>query len=89
MLYNVYSVLDVHTGYGVPVIHDNDATAMRAFENGCTDRTSLWFTHSSDFHLHHIGTFDTSSGELISCPPRKVCAAYDFVNMRMKENFDE
>lgn len=86
MVYNVYSVLDVNVGFGVPVVHDNDATAMRAFENGCCDKHSLWYTHSSDFSLHCIGTFDTSTGEISSLPSRKICSAFDFVNMRKDSN---
>ena len=82
MVYNVYSVLDVNVGYGVPVVQDNDAVAMRSFENGCLDKSSVWHTHSGDFHLHCIGTFNTDSGELVPCPPRKICSAFDFVNMR-------
>lgn len=79
MVYNVYSVLDVTVGYGVPIVQDNDAVAMRAFENGCSDVTSVWHTHPADFHLYCIGTFDTSSGELAPDVPRKICAATDFV----------
>lgn len=83
MVYNVYSVLDVNVGYGMPVVQDNDAVAMRSFENGCCDKSSVWHTHCADFSLMCLGTFDTSTGELTSAPVRKVCNAYDFVN-RMK-----
>lgn len=79
MIYNVYSVLDVSVGYGVPVVQDNDAVAMRSFENGCSDPGSVWHTHPADFYLHRIGTFDTSTGELSSCKPARVCSALDFV----------
>ena len=85
MIYNVYSVLDVNIGYGVPVVQDNDAVAMRAFENGCSDVSSVWHTHPADFHLHCIGTFDTSTGELTAEPARKICSATDFV-VRMRES---
>ena len=81
MVYNVYSVLDVNVGFGVPVCQDNDAVAVRSFENGCIDQSSLWYTHSSDFSLHCIGTFDTDSGELVPLAPRKICSAYDFFNV--------
>lgn len=79
MLYNVYSVLDVNSGYGVPIVQDNDAVAMRSFENGCCDKSSVWHTHSSDFCLMCVGTFDTNTGELSPTSPRKVCNAFDFV----------
>lgn len=80
MVYNVYSVLDVNVGYGVPIVQDNDAVAMRAFENGCVDQSSIWYTHSSDFSLWCIGSFDTDSGKLESAAPRKICNAFDFVS---------
>ena len=85
MVYNVYSVLDVNVGYGVPVVQDNDAVAMRSFENGCSDHTSVWHTHPADFHLHCIGTFCTDNGELTACTPRKICSGTDFVaSMRIE-----
>ena len=80
MLYNVYSVLDVNVGYGVPIVQDNDAVAMRSFENGCVDRSSIWHTHCSDFSLWCVGTFETSTGILEPCTPRKICSAFDFVS---------
>lgn len=83
MLYNVYSVLDVNVGYGVPIVQDNDAVAMRNFENGCTDTSSVWYTHPSDFSLMCIGSFDSSTGEISPCSIRKICSAFDFV-ARMK-----
>lgn len=80
MVYNIYSVLDECVGYGVPIIQDNDAVAMRAFENGCVDKSSVWYTHSADFSLHCVGTFDTSTGEISPVTPRRVCCAYDFTS---------
>lgn len=87
MVYNVYSVLDINVGYGMPVVQDNDAVAMRSFENGCCDKSSVWYTHCSDFSLMHIGTYDTDTGVLSSSPARKICNAYDFV--RTMKGVDE
>lgn len=87
MVYGVYSVLDVNMGYSVPAIQENDAVAMRLFENGCIDKHSIWYTHSSDFCLMRIGTFDTNTGELVAESPTKLCNAFDFVStLKMKEN---
>ena len=80
MKYNMYSILDVNVGYGMPVSQDNDAVAMRNFQNACSDKSSVFATHSADFSLYCIGTYDTDTGELESLPPRKICAAYDFVS---------
>ena len=82
MKQSMYSILDVNVGYGMPIVQDNDAVAMRNFQNAASDKSSVFYTHSSDFSLWCVGTFDTSSGELEPCPARKICNAYDFVNMR-------
>lgn len=80
MLYNLYSILDVNVGFGMPVVQDNDAVAMRNFENACTDKSSVFATHSADFSLWCIGTFHSDTGVVESIPQRKICAAYDFVS---------
>lgn len=89
MVYNVYSVLDVNVGYSAPICHDNDAVAMRFFENACSDKHSIWYTHSSDFSLMRIGTFDTGTGEFTSTPVAKVCNAFDFVSRMKGEDYND
>ena len=80
MVNNLYSILDVHQGFGMPVCQDNDAIAMRNFENACCDKSNIFYTHSSDFSLWCIGTFDTDTGIVESCTQRKICNAFDFVS---------
>lgn len=79
MKYNFYSVYDIKVGYGMPVTQENDAVAMRNFENVCLDEHSVFHTHCSDFSLRCIGTFDTDTGEISPTTPREICAASDFV----------
>lgn len=79
MVKNLYSILDVNVGFGMPLVQDNDAVAMRNFENACVDESSVFHTHSADFSLFCVGTFDTDTGIVESCPQRKICSAYDFV----------
>ena len=89
MIYNFYSVYDVNMGYNPPVVQENDAVAMRNFENACCDKSSVWYTHCADFSLMCIGSFDSSSGEIIAADPKKVCAASDFVaRMKGVDNID-
>ena len=76
---NFYAILDVYNGYGMPIIQDNDGTAMRNFQNACCDKSSVYATHSADFSLWCVGAYDSDSGELIPEPARKICSAYDFV----------
>lgn len=85
MIYKVYSILDVNVGYGMPVVQDNHAVAMRNFENACCDKSSVFATHSADFSLWCIGTFDSDSGIMESAAPEKICNAYDFVS-RLNDN---
>lgn len=80
MIKKLYSILDVNLGFGMPLVQDNDAVAMRNFENACSDKSSVFSTHSSDFSLWLVGTFDTDTGIVESCPQEKICSAYDFVS---------
>lgn len=83
MILNCYSIYDVNMGYLAPVVQDNDAVAMRNFENACCDKSSIFHTHCGDFLLFCVGSFDTSTGDLVACEPRKICHASDFVvNLR-------
>lgn len=85
MIYKIYSVKDRLAGYGVIVLQDNDAVAMRAFENGCSDPSSTWSTHPSDFDLYYIGDFDTHSGEILPDGPKYLCSACDFINLNKED----
>lgn len=80
MVYSVYSIYDCNVGYSAPAIQENDAVAMRLFANGCSDKSSIWYTHSSDFCLMRIGTFDTITGELSCEDPVRLCTASDAIN---------
>lgn len=79
MIYKIYCVHDVNVGYNAPVIQENDAVAMRNFENVCSDKSSVWYTHCADFSLVCIGTFNSDTAEISCTPPEKVCSASDFV----------
>lgn len=79
MRFGLYSVLDVNLGYGMPVVQENDAVAMRNFDNVCRDVNSVYHTHPSDFTLHCIGYFDSHTGVLEAAEHRRVCSALDFV----------
>lgn len=79
MVYSMYSVLDANIGYGMPICQENDAVAMRSFENACSQLGSIYNTHPGDFTLYYVGTFDTSSGVLEFEEHRRVCSALDFV----------
>lgn len=62
MIYGVYSIKDVKTGYLPPTYDVNDLSAMRNFEHACQNTDSLFFTHSKDYSLYKIAMFDTDNG---------------------------
>lgn len=64
MIYGMYSVKDLKTGYLPPTYDMNDLSAMRNFEHACMNEDSLFFTHSSDYQLFKVGTFDTETAEI-------------------------
>lgn len=78
MVYPLFSVKDDLTGYGIPFASDNDATAMRAFNQFIEQPNSLMGMNKSQFNLYHVGEFDTESGTIVGFTTRYVCSALDF-----------
>lgn len=64
MIYGIYSVKDLKTGFLPPTYDMNDASAMRNFEHACMNNDSLFFTHNSDYQLFKVGTFNTENAEI-------------------------
>lgn len=77
MIYPLYSIRDSLVGYGIPFSCDNDAVAMRYFNQACSQPNSIYALNRNNFDLYSIGTFDTASGEIESAVPRYVCSAND------------
>ncbi len=72
MKYNIYSIRDVHTGFMSPAIDQNDACAVRNFDHAAKQTQSLMYSHTKDYDLFCIGTFDSDTGSIESCTPRLV-----------------
>lgn len=66
MIYGMYSVKDLKTGYLPPTFDLNDLSAMRNFEHACMNEDSLFFTHPSDYQLFKVGTFDTETSDIVN-----------------------
>lgn len=79
MIFNIYAVRDELLGFGAPVIRDNDAVAVRAFDNDVNFDNSPYAKHPNDYSLFHIGEFDTDSGDITASTPRFVATASDFI----------
>lgn len=67
MIKNVYSLKDLKSDYGSPMLFSNDELAIRAFKNMLADTTpNLLTMNPEDFELYCLGTLDTDSGILCS-----------------------
>ncbi len=65
MLFGLYSIRDVKSGFMTPVVEENDAVALRNFSHAVQNSDSVLFTHFKDFALYKVGMFDNETGELI------------------------
>lgn len=76
---NLYSVYDeVAQTFNAPFPEANDKSAMRAFGTVCNDSASILSKHPGDYYLYKIGKMDEHSGDLVSCPPDRLCRGTDF-----------
>lgn len=75
----VYSIRDVHTGFMSPTVDQNDASAMRNFRHAVMQTNSLFNSHSKDYSLYRIGTFETDSGTFESELPELISDAYSLL----------
>lgn len=69
MIYGVYSIRDVKTGFMTPTIEVNDEAAVRNFSHAVVNSDSILFSFATDFALYRIGSFDSDSASL---SPEKV-----------------
>lgn len=82
MIYNVYSVRDVKTTFGSPILYENSEFARRGFLNAIyrdIENYRRIGVHQSDLFLYRIGEFDTESGELCACLPEYICDGSDLI----------
>lgn len=62
MIYGVYSIRDVKTGFMSPTIEQNDDAAARNFYHAVANSDGILFTYASDFSLYRIANFDSDTG---------------------------
>lgn len=67
MKYSIYSMKDRCNGFMNVLMDVNDETAIRGFLHSLKSQpsTSLFYAHPEDYSLYRIGTFDTTSGEVV------------------------
>lgn len=78
MIYNMYVVQDVKTGYLMPTVDQNDAAAVRNFAHAIKQSASIMHTFAADFRLYHIGTYDSDLGIITSIPHVCIADGADF-----------
>lgn len=60
----LYAIKDAKSTFMQPMADQNDATAIRNFQNACRQPGSLLASHPNDFALWNIGWFDNETGLL-------------------------
>ena len=74
MKFQIYAIRDIHTGFMSPTVDQNDACAMRNFVHAVRNPSSLMNSHTADYQLFQLGTYDVDTGEIVPCVPRLVVA---------------
>lgn len=69
MIYGLYSIRDVKTGFMTPVMEANDASAQRNFYHSVQNSEGILYTFSQDFTLYRIADFDAETGKVTPLVP--------------------
>lgn len=64
MIFGVYVVRDLKTGFMTPTFDINDQAAIRNFKYAVGKTDSLMHVCKSDFDLFKIGDYDSETGEI-------------------------
>lgn len=72
MKYPVFSYRDNKVGFGMPVIDQNEAAAIRGFSYAVNGRDGIMGFSPADFDLYKIGVFDSEKGTIEGFVPELV-----------------
>lgn len=64
MIFTVYAIRDVKTGFMTPTIQANDDVAVRDFTHAVVNSDGVLNSFCADFSLYSLGTFDSDTGVL-------------------------
>lgn len=64
MVFGIYCVRDVKSGFQTPTAQVNDAVAVRGFASAVLNSDSVLFTYASDFALYKVAEFDADTGRI-------------------------
>lgn len=69
MIYGVYAMRDVKTGFLAPTVEVNDMAAIRNFNHAVLHSDGLLSSFAGDFALYKIATFDSDSAVVVPLVP--------------------
>lgn len=67
MIYPMFSIRDVRTGFMSPTLDQNAQSAVRNFEHAVMQSSSLMNSHPKDYQLFKIADFDSETGKVTPC----------------------
>lgn len=87
MKMNVFSVYDEKAkAYNTPFFQAHVGQAIRSFNDLVSDPITTIHNHPEDYHLYHIGEFDSDNAKFVSFPePRLISRASEFSNKQPVE----
>lgn len=78
MIYPVFCIRDIKTGFMSPTIDQNDLSAKRNFAYAINNSNQLMNYSPSDFQFYKIGNFDSQKGVLEPVSPIElICDGVD------------
>lgn len=73
MISNAYALFDTKGGFfGPPFFCQSHGEAIRVCIDAAQDMRSTIARYPSDFILHHIGTYDNTTGQMAPCLPDSI-----------------
>lgn len=69
MIYGIYSIRDVRTGFMSPTVDATDAAAARNFHHAVLNSGSVLTSFASDFSLYRLADFDSDTGVITPLSP--------------------
>jgi len=76
MIHQMVAVFDVKCGaYARPVAVPSDGAAIRSFMDAVNDNSTEYAKHPEDYSMFNLGTYDDSTGEMISKKPLQLAQA--------------
>lgn len=69
MIYGLYSIRDVKTGFMTPVMEVNDAAATRNFYHSVQNSEGILYTFAQDFFLYRIAEFNAETAQVVPLVP--------------------